>query len=242
MSESKENIVIILAAGKGTRINSELPKVLHELNGKPLLRHVVDAANTLKPKDIIIVVGYKKELIIKEFKSENIIFAEQETQKGTADAIKYCLPEIKQFNGNILILSGDVPMIKSETLLKLIDTHNSNQSLASLISAKLEDPTGYGRIIKNANQQLIKIVEHKDATEKEKEINEINSGIYIFDSKILNKIIPLIDNHNAQGEYYLTDIFNFINEEDTAIYQIKNYNEISGINTLEQLEELEKQT
>ena len=240
MTNSKQNIVIILAAGKGTRMNSDLPKVLHDLNNKPLLKHVIDTANTLKPKDIIVVVGYKKDLVINKFKTENIVFVEQKTQKGTADAIKYCLPKIKQFNGNILILSGDVPMIKSETLLKLIDTHNSNKSLGTLISAKLEDPTGYGRIIKNNKQQLIKIVEQKDATNQEKQIDEINSGIYIFDSATLNKTIPLIDNRNAQEEYYLTDIFNFINEEDTAIYQIKNYKEISGINTSEQLEELEK--
>ena len=242
MISSKQNIVIILAAGKGTRMNSDLPKVLHDLNNKPLLKHVIDTANTLKPKDIIVVVGYKKDLVINKFKTENIVFVEQKTQKGTADAIKYCLHKIKQFNGNILILSGDVPMIKSETLLKLIHTHNSNKSLGSLISAKLEDPTGYGRIIKNNKQQLIKIVEHKDATNQEKQIDEINSGIYIFDSATLNKTIPLIDNHNAQEEYYLTDIFNFINEEDTAIYQIKNYKEISGINTSDQLEELEKST
>jgi len=240
MTNSKQNIVIILAAGKGTRMNSDLPKVLHDLNNKPLLKHVIDTANTLKPKDIIVVVGYKKDLVINKFKTENIVFVEQKTQKGTADAIKYCLSKIKQFNGNILILSGDVPMIKSETLLKLIDTHNSNKSLGTLISAKLEDPTGYGRIIKNNKQQLIKIVEQKDATNQEKQIDEINSGIYIFDSATLNKTIPLIDNRNAQEEYYLTDIFNFINEEDTAIYQIKNYKEISGINTSEQLEELEK--
>tara|TARA_B100000579_G_scaffold76316_1_gene59057 strand:- start:13979 stop:14710 length:732 start_codon:yes stop_codon:yes gene_type:complete len=240
MNNSKQNMVIILAAGKGTRMNSELPKVLHDLNNKPLLKHVIDTANTLKPKDIIVVVGYKKDLVINKFKAENIVFVEQKTQKGTADAIKYCLPKIKQFNGNILILSGDVPMIKSETLLKLINTHNSNESLGSLISAKLENPAGYGRIIKNNKQQLIKIVEHKDATNQEKQIDEINSGIYIFDSATLNKTIPLIDNHNAQEEYYLTDMFNFINEEDTAIYQIENYNEISGINTAEQLEELEK--
>mgnify|MGYP001502166870 FL=1 len=240
MNNSKQNMVIILATGKGTRMNSELPKVLHDLNNKPLLKHVIDTANTLKPKDIIVVVGYKKDLVINKFKAENIVFVEQKTQKGTADAIKYCLPKIKQFNGNILILSGDVPMIKSETLLKLINTHNSNESLGSLISAKLENPAGYGRIIKNNKQQLIKIVEHKDATNQEKQIDEINSGIYIFDSATLNKTIPLIDNHNAQEEYYLTDMFNFINEEDTAIYQIENYNEISGINTAEQLEELEK--
>tara|TARA_B100001996_G_scaffold373281_1_gene350605 strand:+ start:1519 stop:2247 length:729 start_codon:yes stop_codon:yes gene_type:complete len=240
MNKEKDTIIIILAAGKGTRMNSDLPKVLHMLNDKTLLDHVIDTSNKINPKDIIVVVGYKKEMIIENLKTQNITIIEQKSQKGTADAIKYCLPKIKKFNGNILILSGDVPMIKFETLKQLINTHNSNNSLASLISAKLNDPSGYGRIMKNHNNQLIKIIEHKDATEEERKVNEINSGIYIFNSNILMESIPLINNNNVQKEYYLTDIFNFINEDDTAIYEIEDYNEIAGINTIEQLEELEK--
>ena len=240
MNKEKDTIIIILAAGKGTRMNSDLPKVLHLLNDKTLLDHVIDTSNKINPKDIIVVVGYKKEMIIENLKTQNITIVEQKTQKGTADAIKYCLPKIKKFNGNILILSGDVPMIKFETLKQLINTHNSNNSLASLISAKLNDPAGYGRIMKNHNNQLIKIIEHKDATNEERKVNEINSGIYIFNSNILMESIPLINNNNVQKEYYLTDIFNFINEDDTAIYEIEDYNEIAGINTIEQLEELEK--
>ena len=240
MNKEKDTIIIILAAGKGTRMNSDLPKVLHLLNDKTLLDHVIDTSNKINPKDIIVVVGYKKEMIIENLKTQNITIIEQKSQKGTADAIKYCLPKIKKFNGNILILSGDVPMIKFETLKQLINTHNSNNSLASLISAKLNDPSGYGRIMKNHNNQLIKIIEHKDATEEERKVNEINSGIYIFNSNILMESIPLINNNNVQKEYYLTDIFNFINEDDTAIYEIEDYNEIAGINTIEQLEELEK--
>ena len=240
MSKLKQNIIIILAAGKGTRMNSDLPKVLHNLNDKTLLDYVLDTANNLNPKDIILVVGYKKELVIEKFQSKNVIFVEQAKQKGTADAIKYCLPKLEEFNGNVLILSGDVPLIKSKTLMQLIDTHESNNALASLISADLMDPSGYGRIIKNNKNQLIKIVEHKDASEKEKKINEINSGIYIFNSEIIKNIIPKINNNNAQNEYYLTDIFNFINEKDTSIYKIENFNEIAGINTINQLEELSK--
>jgi len=238
MTKEKETIIIILAAGKGTRMNSDLPKVLHLLNDKPLLAHVLDTSSMIKPKQVIVVVGYKKEMIIKYFKSKNMIFVEQKKQQGTADAIKYCLPNIENFNGNVLILSGDVPMITYESLKKLIDIHNSNNASASLISAKLNDPTGYGRIIKNNENQLIKIVEHKDATDIEKQISEINSGVYIFNAKILKNIIPKIDNNNVQNEYYLTDIFNFIDEKDTSIYQIGDCNEIAGINTIEQLKQL----
>ena len=242
MTKKQETIIIILAAGKGARMNSNLPKVLHLFNDKPLLAHVIDTSNIIEPKQILVVVGYKKELVIKYFETENIIFVEQKKQQGTADAIKYCLPNIKKFSGNVLILSGDVPMITSKTLNKLIDTHNLNNALASLISANPDNPTGYGRIIRNNRNQLIRIVEHKDATKEEKQIGEINSGIYIFNSKILKNIIPMIDNNNAQNEYYLTDIFNFINERDTSIYQIKNCNEIAGINTLYELQQLEKNT
>ena len=240
MNDNKMNMVIILAAGKGTRMNSDMPKVLHTLKNKSLLEHVIDAARSLEPQQIIVVVGYKKNLVIEKFKSEDLTFVEQKTQKGTADAIKYCLPETKCFNGNVLILSGDVPLIKPETLKEFIKTHDLNNANASLISAEIDDPTGYGRIIKNNKNQLIKIVEHKDASDKQKELKEINSGIYIFDSQTLNQTIPLIDNKNAQSEYYLTDIFNFIDEKNTSIFKVKNNIEISGINTIVQLSETEK--
>ena len=236
---TKSNIVIILAAGKGTRMKSDLPKVLHPLKNKSLLGHVVDTSKKLNPYKIIVVVGYKKELILEKFRSDSLFFVEQKELKGTADAIKSCLPMLKNFTGNVLILSGDVPMIKVATLLNFFNNHNSNNSLGSLISTDLENPTGYGRIIRNKKNQLSKIVEDKDTSQEQKAIKEINSGIYIFNSKILLDKIPSIDNNNAQEEYYLPDIFNFIDEEQTSIYKVKNYNEISGINTITQLKELE---
>jgi len=240
--KNKSNIIIILAAGKGTRMNSELPKVLHLLKNKPLLSHVIDTSKKLSPSKIIVVVGYKKDLIINQFKNDNVIFVEQKQLMGTADAIKNCLPSLKNFNGNVLILSGDVPMITTETLMKFFDHHNKHEALGSLISTDLEDATGYGRVIKNENNQLSEIVEHKDANQEQKSIKEINSGVYIFDSKTLINKIPLIKNDNMQKEYYLPDIFNFINKYQTSIYKIKDYNEISGINTIEQLEKLEGHT
>jgi UDP-N-acetylglucosamine diphosphorylase/glucosamine-1-phosphate N-acetyltransferase len=239
---SKSNIIIILAAGKGTRMDSDLPKVLHLLKNRPLLSHVIDTSKKLSPTKIIIVVGYKKELIINQFRDEGVIFVEQKQLMGTADAIKSCLPSLRKFNGNVLILSGDVPMIKAETLINFFNHHNKYEALGSLISTDLKDPTGYGRVIKNKNNQLSEIVEHKDANKAQKSIKEINSGIYIFDSIVLRDKIPLIKNDNMQKEYYLPDIFNFINKHQTSIYKIKDYNEISGINTVEQLEELETLT
>ena len=239
---SKNNLtVIILAAGKGTRMQSNLPKVLHTINNKPMLQTVIDTSLKLTPKKILIVVGYKKELVIEKIKRNNIItYVNQKEQKGTGDAIKQCLKEIGP-KENVLILSGDVPLISSSTLKNFIHEYKKNKSDASLISTNLSDPSGYGRIIRKNKINLSKIVEHKDANKKELNITEINSGIYLIKSQIIIDKIPLIKSNNAQGEYYLTDIFNFINSEVTNIYNTNNHLEISGINTLEQLETLEKE-
>ena len=239
---NKNNLtVIILAAGKGTRMQSDLPKVLHTINNKPMLQAVIDTSLTLAPKKILIVVGYKKELVIEKIKRNNIItYVNQKEQKGTGDAIKQCLKEIEP-KENVLILSGDVPLISSSTLGNFIHEYKKNKSNASLISTNLSDPSGYGRIIRTNKINLLKIVEHKDANKKELDITEINSGIYLIKSQIIIDKIPLIKSNNAQGEYYLTDIFNFINVEETNIYNTNNHLEISGINTLEQLEALEKE-
>jgi len=239
MTNKKETIIIILAAGKGTRMNSEIPKVLHEINNKSLIKHVVNSAKTINPKKIIVIVGFKKELVQDNLKNNSLQFVEQKEQLGTGHAIKMCLPILNDFNGNVLILSGDVPLIKPKTLSLFINLHNKNNSLGSLITTDLENPMGYGRIIKRKNR-FLEIKEHKDATEEEKKINEINSGIYIFDSKTLNEKIPLIKNNNAQKEFYLTDIFNFITNNKISTCKIYDPSEISGINTLEQLENLEE--
>ena len=239
---NKNNLtVIILAAGKGTRMQSNLPKVLHTINNKPMLQTVIDTSLTLAPKKILIVVGYKKELVIEKIKRNNIItYINQKEQKGTGDAIKQCLKEIAP-KENVLILSGDVPLISSSTLKNFIHEYKKNKSNASLISTNLTDPSGYGRIIRENQINLLKIVEHKDANKKELNIKEINSGIYLIKSQIIIDKISLIKSNNAQGEYYLTDIFNFIDSEETNIYNTNNHLEISGINTLEQLQALEKE-
>jgi len=232
--------VIILAAGKGTRMESDLPKVLHTINNKPILQTVIDTSLTLFPEKILIIVGYKKELVINQIKSNKIIsYINQKEQRGTGDAIKYCLDELSS-DKDVLILSGDVPLITSKTLKEFINQYKKNNSSASLISTNISDPKGYGRIIRKNKSNLLKIVEHKDANSEELNIKEINSGIYLIKSQIIKNKIPLIKNNNIQKEYYLTDIFNFIKSEETHIYNINNSLEISGINTLEQLKFAEK--
>ena len=234
MIEKSLNICI-LAAGKGTRMNSSLPKVLHKINDKPLIHHVIETSMSLNPEKIITIIGYKKELVKQSIGKYSIDYAYQEEQKGTAHAIEQCIEQIQGTYGNTLVLSGDVPFITKATLDVLINTHNKNNSQASLISTNMEDPSGYGRIVRDDDNKFTKIVEHKDATSEQLEILEINSGIYIFDSKVLCEKILLIKNNNNQQEYYLTDIFDFVDKDKISVIKTSNNKEINGINTLEQL-------
>ena len=232
--------ICILAAGKGNRMKSAIPKVLHEINGKPMIHHVLNTAKKLRPEKIIIVVGFKKELVINSTKDFRVSFATQNEQKGTAHAVQQCNMELNNFKGNLLVLSGDVPLITQNTLITLIETHNNENSKGSILSTYFNNPFGYGRIIRDENNNFKKIVEHKDANDKELNITEINSGTYIFDCETLFKKINLIKNNNSQSEYYLTDIFDYLQREDISVVLTKKNQEIYGINTIEQLNELEK--
>ena len=235
---SKGLVICILAAGKGTRMNSDIPKVLHDVNGKSMIQRIIDTAIELSPLKIITIVGYKKELIIKDLELYEIDFAIQKNQNGTGHAVEQCREKIKDIDGNILILSGDVPLISKNTLKTLIEHHIKYESKASLISAMLDTPYGYGRIIKNKDNSLSRIVEHKDATELELKEHEINTGIYIFDADKLFEILPVIGNTNNQKEYYLTDVLNILLDSNELVFTQKtsHLNEILGINTLDQLE------
>ena len=235
----KELRICILAAGRGSRMNSELPKVLHEINNKPILHFVLETSESLNPEEIILIVGFKKDMVIKSVNKFNVSFAYQEQQKGTAHAIMQCKENLINTSGKTLVLSGDVPFISKSTLKNLIKIHNKNHSIGSIISANIKDPSGYGRIIRN-NDKFIKIVEHKDANNDELLVNEINSGIYLFDTKTLIEKINLIKDSNKQNEYYLTDIFEFIDKDKISIYNTQQTDEINGINTIKQLNELSK--
>jgi len=235
----KDLRICILAAGKGSRMNSELPKVLHEINNKPILHFVLETSESLNPKEIILIIGFKKDMVIKSVNKFNVSFAYQEQQKGTAHAIMQCEENLIDKSGQTLVLSGDVPFISNNTLKNLIEIHNKNESLGSILSANIEDPSGYGRIVRD-NDKFVKIVEHKDANEKELQIHEINSGIYLFDTKTLVEKINLIKDSNKQNEYYLTDIFEFIDKDKISTYNTQQTDEINGINTIKQLDELSK--
>ena len=232
--------VIILAAGKGTRMDSDLPKVLHPIGNLPMITQVVRTAHALHANRIIPVLGYKYELVQSVLKDEPVECILQLEQLGTAHAVLQCRDILQDFSGNVLILYGDVPLIKVETLANLLSIHNETDTQSTILTTNLPDPTGYGRIIRNKDDSLKKIVEEKDATDEERQVAEINSGIYVFDAQTLFRLLPLVGNNNKQNEYYLPDVLNLIIHEKgkVAIDKIKNYVEIQGVNNIEQLDEV----
>ena len=239
---NKELRVIILAAGKGTRMNSDLPKVLHKLNGKALLDFVLDESELLNPIETILVVGFKKEQVISHTENRiNLKYATQIEQLGTGHAVLQTEELLKNNKGHIIILYGDVPNIKASTLRPIIDEHIINDRDLTLITAEIDDPSGYGRIIRDKNGNLLKIVEEKDCDDDERKIKEWNPGIYIFKIPGVFEVLNNIKSNNASKEYYLTDAIELAQQSNMQINAIKiaNSNEVIGVNTADQLEELE---
>ena len=239
---NKELRVIILAAGKGTRMNSDLPKVLHKLNGKALLDFVLDESELLNPIETILVVGFKKEQVISHTENRiNLKYVTQIEQLGTGHAVLQTEELLKNNKGHIIILYGDVPNIKASTLKPIIDEHIINNRDLTLITAEIDDPSGYGRIIRDKNGNLLKIVEEKDCDDDERKIKEWNPGIYIFKIPEVFEVLNNIRTNNASKEYYLTDAIGLAQQSNMQINAIKiaNSNEVIGINTADQLEELE---
>ena len=238
---NKELRVIILAAGKGTRMNSDLPKVLHKLNGKALLDFVLDESELLNPIETILVVGFKKEQVISHTENRiNLKYATQVEQLGTGHAVLQTEELLKNNKGHIIILYGDVPNIKASTLKPIIDEHIINNRDLTLITAEIDDPSGYGRIIRDKNGNLLKIVEEKDCDDDERKIKEWNPGIYISKIPEVFEVLNNIRTNNASKEYYLTDAIGLAQQSNMQINAIKiaNSNEVIGINTADQLEEL----
>jgi len=235
--------VTIMAAGKGTRMKSSKAKVLHELNGLSLIEHVLNTAKKLNPEKIVLIVGHQADEVKQTTKAYHASYALQEPQLGTGHAVMQAETPLNDFDGHVLILSGDVPLVTFNTLSELLNHHLNTEAVATVLTTNIEDPTGYGRVVRNADgTEVLKIVEHKDASEEEKAINEINSGIYIFKKEPLFKALHRVDNNNAQGEYYLPDVFKLFLQDNLKISALltSNFNEIRGINTVEQLSEAEK--
>jgi UDP-N-acetylglucosamine diphosphorylase/glucosamine-1-phosphate N-acetyltransferase len=234
--------VLILAAGKGKRMKSHLPKVLHTLAGKPLLAYVVDLARGLNPERIIIIVGHMAEKVSRLFPHDTVYFVKQEEQLGTGHAVQQTEEILKDFHGNILILSGDVPLLKIETVHKLIKIHRDSGAAITLLTVKTPNPDGYGRIMRDEKGRVVNIVEDKDATPEIKKIAEINSGIYCFKKDLLFNLLKGIKRDNVQQEYYLTDVIYLAFNSSLKIEAVvaEDPYEIMGINTQEELKEAEE--
>ncbi|MCL2760828.1 MAG: bifunctional UDP-N-acetylglucosamine diphosphorylase/glucosamine-1-phosphate N-acetyltransferase GlmU [Desulfuromonadales bacterium] len=229
---------IILAAGKGTRMKSNLVKVMHKLGEKPLIFWPVNAAKNVGAAPIIVVSGHQSEKV-KEFFSgdEVLLFAEQKELLGTGDAVLSALPQLSGFQGNVLILCGDVPLIRPETLRDMLSSHNNSGATLTVLTSYQEAPFGYGRVVKGDNAEIVKIVEERDATDEERKIKEVNSGIYCVAADFLIEAVKKLDNNNAQGEYYLTDIVSKAVEKNLkcAAFPAKDPDEVMGINDRVQL-------
>ena len=225
-------------------MKSNRAKVLHELGGSPLIAHVVRAAKVLDPQAILVVVGHQAEEVERAALAEAGDLVRpvlQAQQRGTGDAVDSARSELENTDSLVLILSGDVPMIKTDTLRKLIDHHNNAGAACTILSVRLENPTGYGRIVRDSKDSFQKIVEHRDATEEQRLVKEINSGIYCFDAKELYRALRKVETANDQGEYYLTDVAEIIlaSGGTVSVYLHGDSREVAGINTRAELAEFE---
>ncbi|MGE7934294.1 bifunctional UDP-N-acetylglucosamine diphosphorylase/glucosamine-1-phosphate N-acetyltransferase GlmU [Viridibacillus arvi] len=222
---------VILAAGQGTRMKSKLYKVLHPVCGKPMVEHVVDHIQTLDVERIVTIVGYGAEKVKEQLgeKSEYVLQAEQ---LGTAHAVQQVEPILGELEGTTIVICGDTPLIRPETMKALFEHHESNHAKATILTAIAEDPTGYGRILRSTDQQVAQIVEQKDATPEQRQVREINTGTYCFDNKALFAALKLVKNDNAQGEYYLPDVIEILQKqgEVVAAYVTENFAETLGVN------------
>ena len=229
-------IAIVMAAGKGTRMKSKNSKLVQKIYGKEIVKRAVENAQKAGVRDIVAVVGYKKEEVMKVL-GDNIKYAYQDEMLGTGHAVMQAKQYVKGKKGKVLVLNGDVPLIRPETLNKLIEKSIENKEYATLLTAIYDDPTGYGRIVRDEGGNIEGIVEEKDTTPEQKKIKEINAGIYCFDIEALLKALEKVTPNNKQGEYYITDVIQIMNDSGlkTGAVLVEDNTEILGINDRIQL-------
>lgn len=238
----KDCTALILAAGKGTRMKSGKAKVLHEVNGRPMLAFAIAAAAAAGCTRTMVVVGYAKQSVTETFGQAGVEFITQDRQMGSGHAVLCAKSALNACSGDVLILAGDVPLIKGETLRSLIDRHRAENAVVTVLTADFPDPSGYGRIVRDPDGRLEKIVEHADATEQQKTIREINTGIYCCDAAFLFDAIEKVGNNNRQGEYYLPDIVSVAVSESKKALAVNTPDTVSvkGVNDRTDLAEAEK--
>ncbi len=231
---------VILAAGKGTRMSTDLPKVLHEIEGRPMVAYVIDAVRELCEERILLVVGYRAKDVVKKLGGMGVAFVLQEEQLGTGHAVSQCEEALAGFDGTVIVLNGDVPCLRAATIRRFCDFHAEEGAAATVLTAEVEDPTGYGRILRDAAGALVEIVEEKDADGGTRKIREINSGLFCFDKAKLFDGLASTSRENAQNEYYLTEIIGVLKGkgERVGAYCVADAWEVAGINTDDELESI----
>jgi bifunctional UDP-N-acetylglucosamine pyrophosphorylase/glucosamine-1-phosphate N-acetyltransferase len=226
--------VAILAAGRGTRMKSNLPKVLHSLGGRSLVERVLDSLSQIQPSRRLIVVGYRSESIQSALAPiSNLEFVEQREQLGTGHAIQQIIPHLQDFQGDLLVLNGDVPLLRPSTIASLLATHKQQKNACTLLTAQMPDPQGYGRVFCDSQNHLQQIVEDRDCTDAQKQNRRINAGVYCFHWPDLAAVLPKLKAENDQQEYYLTDAVNYL--KPVRVVEVEDYQEILGINNRKQL-------
>ncbi|HTY37300.1 MAG TPA: sugar phosphate nucleotidyltransferase [Bacteroidota bacterium] len=233
---------VIMAAGQGKRMKDpSRAKVMYELNDKPMIHYVVALARSLGASRTVVVTGHQRQIVMEYLSKAHpeVVTAVQDPQLGTGHAVMQSLPGLAGFEGDVLVLSGDVPLLTKSTMENLLKCHSETAAVATILTSNMKDPTGYGRIIRNPDGSVKKIVEHRDASEEERKIAEINSGIYVFDKEKLFDGLNHITPNNAQNEYYLTDVFQYFWEHQWKVSALvaDHEDEIHGINTFDQLEQ-----
>ena len=232
---------IVLAAGAGTRMKSKLPKVLHKVVGVSMVEHVLDVVEHVDCHKKVVVIGHGADEVKKAIDHRDVKFVLQSETLGTGHAVMQAEEEIPE-DGNVIVLYGDTPLINEKSIEKFIKFHEDNDFSASVLTTEIDDPTGYGRIIRNEFDKVVAIVEEKDTSVEQKKIKEINSGIYCFKASELKKSLSKLDNNNNQGEYYLTDVIEILNREDKTVgaYIVEDDTEIMGVNSRRQLAQAER--
>jgi bifunctional UDP-N-acetylglucosamine pyrophosphorylase/glucosamine-1-phosphate N-acetyltransferase len=238
----RRRVGLVLAAGEGTRFKSDLAKVLHPLCGEPMLVHLLRVVEEIDLDRTIVVVGYQGDQVRAACEGHPVEFVEQEEQLGTGHAVLVARSALAPIEGNLLILYGDVPLLRARTLLRLLDAHEKAGAAAAVLTAVVDDPEGYGRVVRGREGEVLGIVEDRDASDEVRLTKEINSGIYVFHSPGLFAVLDKISPENRQGEYYLTDAIALLAERGERIVGVRvdDSFEVSGINTRDQLAHAEK--
>jgi len=237
-----DTVAIVLAAGQGTRMSSDLAKVLHPMAGRPLLGHVLACLDQLEVGRTLVVIGHQRDRVRATFPETEVEWVVQAEQRGTGHAVLMAGPALEDFEGTLLVVCGDTPLLRARTLHLLLEHHTASGAAVTCLSTRVPDARGYGRIVHDAHGGFAEIVEERDATPEQKKIDEINSGIFAFEYPALERVLAGLTAHNAQGEYYLTDTVTLLQRDGFKAEALcaDDYRELLGINTPEQLAEAER--